>query len=192
MSTASTTTSAPVLTAEMFEQERAKLAKDATGNVISETPARLDSLARPSGTNAGWPGYDGARQGAASDNDLSETQRQAVEEAIRVLGPYVDHPAVGGLIGSMQAVADGPGSRFVGDGNDDDEDRLGVELAKVEATRTAIQKGELRAPEAMRERLDKASRELQAEYLARVSQGAQRAELAKAHERSLLPTPLVA
>lgn len=189
MSTASTTTSAPVLTAEMFEQERAKLAKDATQTVVSETPAHLDSLGtRPSGTTPAWNGLDGTREGRASDNELTETQRQAMQEAVRTLAPYVDHPAIGGLVGKMQSIADEPEPRHPGDG---DGDTLADELSKVEAVRTQIAKGEVHASPEMRERFDKAAANLQDAYLRRVSPGHERAELQKAHDRSLQRVPSV-
>ena len=180
----------PVLDTREWQAEADRIAKDATGNVISETtidPSKMGTA--PAGTNPNWLGYDGTREGSVSDNELSDGAREAVQEAVRTLGPHVDHPAVGGVIGRLQSLADEPEPRHPGDG---DGDTLADELAKVEAVRSQIRKGETHASPEMRERLDRAATSLQDAYLRRVSPGHERAELAKAHDRSLLPTPLVA
>jgi len=128
-------------------------------------------------------------QGTRTDDELSPAARDAVQVALRALSPHAAHPRVAGVLGPLQSVADSDrGERFTGD---DDDSTLADELAKCEGTRTAIAKGEIHASDDMRERLDKAHAELTRSYLAKHSQGFQRAQEARQSELGQRRSPLV-
>ena len=94
---------------------------------------------------------------AVSGTQLTDAHRAKAREALNALG---DDPAFAGVIGPLRGVV-----ASLNDDSDQQEGQLAKAMIALSDSRTRIEKGEQHASSAMRERLARAERALQEEYL---------------------------